>query len=230
MFWIFLNSCRGLHRDDTLQYGGRAPIATIVVEGIRQHVGTVQPRSPRLAGHNAARHAIRQARRASDAAGDGHPEFGTARHRDIRRARRPQLTTVSMPTNYPKPSFLLIRFVLIILILPKSLKPSHHGTQLVTRSEIASLSDSLFPDKIVDRIQNKQLEPFSNWTPSFRLGTNVDIQKIKANHFVLAPPEWGWGVRIATVDVSRVSVFRSIRVNTKMDNAVFIFPPRVSRR
>lgn len=87
-------SCRELHGDNALQYGGSA--ATAAVARLCEHAGAVQPGSARLEGHHAARLAVRQTRRASHAVGDGHSHVGTARHRNTRGARWTQLTAVSV--------------------------------------------------------------------------------------------------------------------------------------
>lgn len=78
------------------EHGGRAATAADYVPGLRKHAGAVQPGSARLEGHHAARVAVRKAQRTGHAAGDGHPNVGATGHGNTRRARRTQLTTVSI--------------------------------------------------------------------------------------------------------------------------------------
>lgn len=98
LHFLFPVRCSGreLRGDNALQHGGRAATAAVFAAGIRQLAGAVQSGGARLEGHHAARHAIRQAQRTGHATGDGHPHVGPSGHRNTRRARRTQLTTVSI--------------------------------------------------------------------------------------------------------------------------------------
>lgn len=84
---------RELHGDNALKYGRRG--GTAAAE-LRELAGAVQSGSARLEGHHATRYAIHQAQRASYTAGNSHPYVRATGHRNTRRARWTQLTTVSI--------------------------------------------------------------------------------------------------------------------------------------
>jgi len=87
---------RELYGDNALKYGRRAGTAATYAAELRELTGAVQSGSTRLEGHHATRYAIRQAQRAGYTAGDSHSHVRATGHRNIRRARWTQLTTVSI--------------------------------------------------------------------------------------------------------------------------------------
>jgi len=100
---------RELHGDNALKYGRRSGTAATYASELRELAGAVQSGSARLEGHHATRYAIRQAQRAGYTAGDSHPYVRATGHRNIRRARRTQLTTVSI--------LLLLSINILLLLL-----------------------------------------------------------------------------------------------------------------
>jgi len=104
---------RELHGDNALKHSRRTGTATTYAAELRELAGAVQSGSARLEGHHATRYAICQAQRAGYAVGDSHPYVRATGHRNTRRTRWTQLTTVSIHQYF---SYAYIIFTIIVAI------------------------------------------------------------------------------------------------------------------
>lgn len=91
---------RELHGDNALKYGRSIGTATTYAAELRELAGAVQSGSARLEGYHATRYAICQAQRTSYTASKSHTYVRATGHRNTRRARWTQLTTVSIIMFY----------------------------------------------------------------------------------------------------------------------------------